>query len=237
MGGVDAYGNTEQKFHLLGTVETTNNTTQYLELTGLDTSYAMIEFVFTGWIDHSGGGGTNIGSGQFTNGPTIQMQGAWPGGTHSSAAHYRAINVYQNGATTGVYHRIGDSINTSSVMLSPNWGRIGKLFYQSGSNAEENRFTVNFVCVGPGDNTQKTIKWDGGGNAGPSGGTSSYMSSAWTGSVQLCSQTTASAVRCMDPMDSIRIGAGTDNAGTAKYFGSYSSLSAYGMGKSDAFGR
>ena len=165
MGGVDAYGNTEQKFHLLGTVETTNNTTQYLELTGLDTSYAMIEFVFTGWIDHSGGGGTNIGSGQFTNGPTIQMQGAWPGGTHSSAAHYRAINVYQNGATSGVYHRIGDSINTSSVMLSPNWGRIGKLFYQSGSNAEENRFTVNFVCVGPGDNTQKTIKWDGGGNA------------------------------------------------------------------------
>lgn len=237
MGGVDAYGNTEQKFHLLGTVETTNSTTQYLELTGLDTSYAMIEFVFTGWIDHSGGGGTNVGSGQFTDGPSIQMQGAWPGGSHSGAAHYRCLNAYQYNNTTGMYYRVGDSINSSSIMLSPNFGRMGKLYYYSAANAEENRFTVNFVCVGPGDNTQKVIHWRGGGNPGPQGGSVSYMSSTWTGNVQLCSQTTASAVRCMDPMDSIRIGAGTDNAGTAKYFGSYSSLTAYGMGKSDAFGR
>jgi len=236
MGGIDTYGNTEQKFHLLGTVECTNNTTQYLELSGLDTSYAMIEFVFTGWINHAGAG-TNIGSGQFTDGPTIQMQGAWPGGSHASAAKYRSIKVYQQGSTSGVEHRIGDGISSSSIMLSPNWGSIGRLYYYSAANAEENRFTVNFVCVGPGDNTQKTIRHDGGGNAGPQGGASSYMSSMWFGATQLCSQTTASAVRCMDPMDSIRIGAGTDNAGTAKYFGSYSSLTAYGMGKSDAFGR
>ena len=233
----DRWGNITNKFHMLGTVETTNSTTQYLELTGLSTNYAMLEFVFTGYIDHSGGGGTNIASGQFTNGPTIQMQGAWPGGSHASAAKYRCMNNYQFGSTQNVYSRIGDSISSSSYMLSPNWGSIGFLYYQSGGTAQEKRFTVNFTCVGPGDNTQKSIHWRGGGNAGPSGGSSSYMSTMWTGVVQLCSQHSDSAVRCMDPMDSIRIGAGTDNAGNPKYFGSYSSLTAYGMGISDGFGR
>ena len=111
------------------------------------------------------------------------------------------------------------------------------LYYLSGSNAEENRFTMKGICVGPGDNTSKSLHIRGGGNAGPSGGSSSYMSSMWVGNTHLCSQTTASAEVGMGPMNSIRIGAGTDNAGTNKYFGSYSSLSAYGMGFSDAFGR
>ncbi len=233
----DRWGNITNKFHMLGTVETTNSTTQYLELTGLSTNYAMLEFVFTGYIDHSGGGGTNIGSGQFTNGPTIQMQGAWPGGSNASAAKYRSFQAVQYDSTTNVNTRIGDAIDSSSYMLSPNWGAIGRLYYLSGGTAQEKRFTVNFTCVGPGDNTQKSIHWRGGGNAGPSGGSSSYMSTMWTGVVQLCSQHSDSAVRCMDPMDSIRIGAGTDNAGNPKYFGSYSSLTAYGMGISDGFGR
>ncbi len=237
MGGVDAWGTRTQKFHLLGTVECTNSTTQSLELTGLNTNHAMIEFVFTGWIDHSGGGNTNIGSGQYTNGPTVQMQGAWAGGPHSNASFYRSINGYQYSNSTTIFTRVGDSINSSSYMLSPNFASIGKLYYQSGSNAEENRFTVNFICTGPGDNTQKSIKWRGGGNYGPSGGSASYMSSMWVGQAQLCSQTAGSDARCLAPMDSIRIGAGVDSAGTPKYFGSYSSLSAYGMGVSDAFGR
>ena len=98
MGGVDAWGSTTQKFHLLGTVECTNNTTQYLELTSLSTSYAAMEFVFTGWINHAGAG-TNIGSGQFTEGPSIQMQGAWPGGPDSGACFYRSINGVQYDST------------------------------------------------------------------------------------------------------------------------------------------
>ncbi len=237
MGGVDAWGTRTQHFHLLGTVECTNNTTQYLELTGLSTSYAAMEFVFTGWIDHSGGGGTNIGSGQFTDGPSIQMQGAWPGGPDSGACFYRSVNGVQYNSTHAINTQMGDGINSSSYMLSPNWGRIGKLYYLSSGTAQEQRFTMKGVCVGPGDNTSKSIHWRGGGNYGPGGGSSSYMSSMWVGNTHLCTQTTGSALRSIGPMDSIRIGAGCDNAGTAKYFGSYSSLTAYGMGKSDAFGR
>ena len=50
MGGTDAWGNRTQKYHQLAEIETTNNTTQYLELTGLSTNYAMLEFTFTGWF-------------------------------------------------------------------------------------------------------------------------------------------------------------------------------------------
>lgn len=237
MGGTDAWGNRTQKYHQLAEIETTNNTTQYLELTGLSTNYAMLEFVFTGWIDHSGGGGTNIGTGQWTEGPTIQMQGAWPGGPSASAAFYRNMAVTQYSSTTNIYERHGDQINSSSAMLSPNFGRIGMLWYPSGTiYADQARFTFTGVCVGPGDNTCKSIHWNGGGNPSD-GGSSSYISTTWMANTHLCTQTAGSDVRSIGPMDSIRIGAGTDNAGNPKYFGSYSKLVAYGMGRSDAFGR
>ena len=236
MGGVDAWGNTTQKYHQLGEVETTNNTTQYLELTGLNTSYAMLEFVFTGWIDHSGGGGTNIGAGQWTDGPSLQMQGAWPGGPDAGACFYRSLGGFQYDSSTSTYDRMGDWISSSSAMLSPNFGRIGRLWYPSGTViASESRFTFTGICVGPGDNTAKSIHWNGGGNIGP--GSTSYMSTVWLGNTHLCTQTSGSDVRSIGPMDSVRIGAGTDNAGNPKYFGSYSKLVAYGAGKSDAFGR
>ena len=236
MGGVDAWGNRTQKYHQLGEVETTNNTTQYLELTGLNTSYAMLEFTFTGWIDHSGGGGTNIGAGQWTEGPTIQMQGAWPGGPDAGACFYRSMDAFQYSSSTDVYDRSGDHISSASAMLSPNFGRIGYLWYPSGTVfADQSRFAFTGVCVGPGDNTAKSIHWNGGGNT--STGTVSQMSTMWVANTHLCTQTSGSDVRAIGPMDSVRIGAGTDNAGNPKYFGSYSKLVAYGMGKSDAFGR
>lgn len=236
MGGVDAWGNTTQKYHLLGEVETTNNTTQYLELTGLNTSYAILEFVFTGWIDHSGGGGTNIGAGQWTDGPSIQMQGAWPGGPDASACFYRSLAAFQYDSSITVYDRMGDFINSSSNMLSPNFGRIGRLWYPSGVvYADMSRFCFTGVCVGPGDNTAKSIHWNGGGNL--STGSTSQMSTTWIGNTHLCANTAGSDVRSIGPMDSVRIGAGIDSAGSPKYFGSYSKLVAYGAGKSDAFGR
>ena len=52
----------KSKFYQLGTAETKNSTTQFLELTGIPTDYAVLRFVFSGFIDHSGGGTTNVGS-------------------------------------------------------------------------------------------------------------------------------------------------------------------------------
>ena len=70
----------KSKFYLLGTVETNNSTTQFLELTNISTDYAVLRIVFNGMIDHSGGGTTNVASGQWQQGVSIGMQGAWTGG-------------------------------------------------------------------------------------------------------------------------------------------------------------
>jgi len=221
-----------QPFHLLGRGETTDGTSQYITLESISTNYASLYFVFSGWIDHSGGGATNIGQGQWVQGPTIQMQGAWPGGDNAAAASYRSGQMAQYDSNTNINLAMGDNIfGGTSYTVSPNWGGIGRQWYPSGNiYAERMRFQVEFWCIQPRDNQIKNLIWLGGAANSDS---ASYMSNMWVGNTHLCGQTSTSAPTAMGPMNSIRIGAGCDNAGTAKKFGSYSTFSAYGMGNTD----
>tara|TARA_B100001540_G_scaffold20908_1_gene17241 strand:- start:1053 stop:1754 length:702 start_codon:yes stop_codon:yes gene_type:complete len=218
----------KSKFYLLGTVETNNSTTQFLELTNISTDYAVLRIVFNGMIDHSGGGTTNVASGQWQQGVSIGMQGAWTGGPNASAMKYRNMQCHQASNSTNWQTAIGCAHQSYSV--TP-YGEIGRQYYHSGNLDGTERFTIEGIVVQPGNNQSKQILWKGSGTSPASSAQgTSYSGSGWTGCTKLDAQNSASAQRAMAPMDSIRIGAGWDSAGTPKTLGIYSSLAVYGEG-------
>ena len=218
-----------QSFHRLDHVETADSTSQYIELSGLSTNYAQLYFTFTGYLNWSG---TNYGAGQRTwNGPTLQFQGAWPGGANASAASYRCFGTVGKDSSNSTYSYLGDMINSSSYTVSPNWANMGNLYYPSGTfYADRNRFTIEMWVLQPRDNQVKTVMWYGG--QGPPDTGSYNGTPLLQGAAHLCGQTSTSAPTAMGPFDSIRIGAGCDTAGGAQTFGTLSSFTAYGMGNS-----
>ncbi len=217
----------KSKFYQLGSVETNNSTTQFLEITGINTDYAVLHFLFNGMIDHTGGGGTNIPSGQWQAGLSIQMQGAWAGGPNASAAKYRNLQMIQVAnsgnwqGTTGVY-------NSSNA--TTDYGEQCRQYYDSSNADDTERFTLEGWVVQPGNNQVKEIMWKGSGTTLNGSSATAYACSGWSGVTKLDAQHSSSAPRAMAPMDSIRIGAGWDSAGNPKFLGVYSSLTVFGEG-------
>lgn len=221
----------KSKFYQLGTVETNNSTTQFLELTNINTDYAVLRIVFSGMIDHTGGGTTNVGSGVWQQGVSIGMQGAWTGGPNASAMKYRNMQCYQ--AANNAYWQTAIGCAHQSYSVTP-YGEIGRQYYHSGNVDGTERFTIEGIVVQPGNNQSKQIFWKGSGTSpAPSSTGSSYAASGWSGCTKLDAQNSASAAVAMSPMNSIRIGAGWDSAGTPKTLGIYSSLTVYGEGWTD----
>ena len=217
----------KSKFYQLGTVETNNSSTQFLELSGINTDFAVLRFVFNGMIDHSGGGTTNVGSGQWQQGVSIQFQGAWTGGANASSAKYRNLQGRCKGNQNSWEFSSGVAGSTYAIT---SYCEVGSQFYASNSYADTERFTLEGICVQPGNNQSKSILWKGSGTTPSPSNASSLSCSGWWGITKLDAQHADSAQRAMAPMDSIRIGAGWDNAGTPKTLGVYSSLTVFGEG-------
>jgi hypothetical protein len=217
----------KSKFYQLGTAETSNSTTQFLELTAIPTDYAVLRFVFNGMIDHSGGGTTNVGSGQWQQGVSIQFQGAWTGGPNASSAKYR--NLQGRALANNAYWQTTIGVDHSSYATT-SYCEMGYQYYDSTHYDDTERFTLEGICVQPGNNQSKQILWKGSGTTPSPGNSSSYSTSGWFAMTKLDAQHADSAQRAMAPMDSIRIGAGWDSAGTPKTLGVFSSLTVFGEG-------
>jgi len=219
---------TKSRFYTLGSVETTNSSSNYLQLTGINTDFAVLRFVFSGVIDHSGGGTTNVASGQWQQGVSIQFQGAWTGGPNASAAKYRNHQCWQASNSGNWQHTIG--VANHSYSVTPHC-EIGRQYYHSSNVDSSERFTLEGICVMPGNNQSKQILWKGSGTSpAPTAQGTSYSCSGWAGETKLDAQNSASAAVAMGPMNSIRIGAGWDSAGTPKTLGVFSSLTVFGEG-------
>lgn len=217
----------KSKFYQLGTVSADSSTVQYLELTNIDTDYAVLRFVFSGIIDHTGGGNTNVTSNGWQSGVSIQFQEAWSGGANSGAAKYRNLQCFQNGSSYWE-SKVGVTNSTSPVT---DYGEQGRQYYGTTSPDGYERFTLEGICVQPGNNQSKSILWKGSGlTPGGNATASAYSSSGWFGVTKLDAQNSNSAPTAMSPMSSIRIGAGWDPNGVAKYFKVFSNLTVFGEG-------
>lgn len=217
------------KFYQLGTATTNNSTTQFLELTAIPTDYAVLRFVFNGMIDHSGGGTTNVASGQWQQGVSIQFQGAWTGGPNASSARYR--NMQGRCKATASNWEYMQGVTHGGGWATTDYCEMGDQFYNDQNFDDTERFTIEGICVQPGNNQSKQILWKGSGTspAATTAGTN-YSCSGWFAMTKLDAQDGNSGQRAMAPMDSIRIGAGWDSAGTPKTLGVYSNLTVFGEG-------
>ena len=166
----------KSKFYQLGSVETNNSTTQFLEITGISTDYAALHFLFNGMIDHTGGGGTNIPSGQWQAGVSIQMQGAWAGGPNASAMKYRNLQMIQQ-SNTGSWTGYGGVYNSNNA--TTDYGEQCRQYYDSSNADDTERFTLEGWVVQPGNNQSKSILWKGSGTTLNGSSATAYACSGW----------------------------------------------------------
>ena len=221
----------KQKFYEIGSATTgSDDTLQYLTIQGLNTDYAMFHIVFDGQLKIPAADASALNY-SWQWGPTVEMQGAWPGGPNASAAKYRNMMVEwlpSNGISTC---RLG---NGRETYVTTSYGSFPRWYFIDGAYDATERMTMEGICILPGDDTMKVIAWNGGGpNPGSPGNFGNYGSARLMSYTKLDCQLAASAPTSIGPMDSIRIGAGTTTNGNPFTFGAFSTLKVYGMGWTD----
>lgn len=223
----------KSKFYEIGSVSNgSDDTVTSLTVQGLNTDYAMFHIVFDGAL-HFGTAAAAASNNSWQYGPTVQMQGAWAGGPNASSAKYRNMMVQFLSPNGNYQMRLG---NGRETYATTSYGSFPQWWYETNAYDFGERITMEGHVMLPGDNVTKIIAWTGGGpNPGSPSMSGNYGVARWLTYTKLDSQHSDSAVTSMGPMDSIRIGAGTDTSGNALSFKPFSRLTVYGMGWTDVF--
>jgi len=221
----------KQKFYEIGSATSgSDDTLQYLTIEGLNTDYAMFSIVFDGQLKMPATDATAL-SYSWQYGPTVEMQGAWPGGSNASAAKYRNLMVEWMPTVGNSTCRLG---NGREAYVTTSYGSFPRWYYISGAFDFSERMVMEGNCILPGDDSMKVIAWNGNGplpgNPGSFGNYGSARNMAYT---KLDCQLAASAATSIGPMNSIRIGAGLTTNGNPFTFNVFSTLKVYGMGWTD----